>query len=76
MYKQAGFGLLFRPAEEGDGKTPQRVTFGLELGAEADVFLHNRISLTGSARKARLFNDSRIDTWPGTYTVGLRLHIH
>jgi len=67
---------LDRPAEEGDGKTPQRVTFGPELGAEADIFLHNRLSLIGSARKARLFNDSRLDTWPGTYTVGLRLHIH
>jgi len=61
---------------EGGGRTPQRVTFGSELGAEGDVFLGNRLSLTGSARKARVFNNSRIDTWPGTYTVGLRLHIH
>lgn len=63
-----------RTAEDAS-QTPQRVTFGPELGAEADLFLGNRISLTGSARKARVFNNSRIDAWPGTYTVGLRLHI-
>lgn len=62
--------------EEGTDKAPPRVTFGPELGTEADLFLSNALSLTASARKARVFNSSRIDTWPGTYTVGLRFHLH
>ena len=56
------------------GKAPQGFALGPVAGLSADLYLHNRISLTASATKGRLFLDPKVDSWPGFYGVGLRYH--
>jgi hypothetical protein len=55
-------------------KRPQRFTYGPHAGAEVDFFLGNRFSLVATGTKGYLFNDSRIDEWPGNASAGLRYH--
>ena len=53
---------------------PQRFTYGPQVGAEADFYLGNRVSLVATGTKGYLFNNPLIDRWPGLASVGLRYH--
>jgi len=55
-------------------KEPQRFTYGPQVGAEADFFLGNRLSLVATGTKGYLLNNPLIDQWPGMASVGLRYH--
>ena len=59
-----------------DAKKPQRFTYGLQAGAEADIFLSNRFSLVATGTKGYQFNHSLIDQWPGMASMGFRFHFH
>jgi len=53
---------------------PQRVSFGPQAGAEADVFLSNRLSLVATGTKGYQITKSYIDQWPGYLSAGVRYH--
>jgi hypothetical protein len=57
-----------------DAKKLQRFTYGPQAGAEADIFLGNRVSLVATGTKGYQFNNSLIDQWPGMASIGLRYH--
>lgn len=56
------------------GSAPQTFSFGPMAGLDADLYLHNRVSLVASATKGYLFSRPLIDSFPGFYGVGLRYH--
>lgn len=55
---------------------PQRFSFGPQAGAEADVFLGNRLSLVATGTKGYQIDPSLIDPWPGYLSAGFRYHFH
>lgn len=56
------------------GTAPQGFALGPVAGLSGDLYLFNRVSLTASATKGRLFLGPKVDTWPGFYGVGLSYH--
>ncbi len=42
------------------------------MGAEADFFLGNCLSLVATGTKGYLFNNPLIDHWPSMASIGLR----
>ncbi|WP_207435969.1 hypothetical protein [Sabulibacter ruber] len=74
-----GGGASFERTEGGlggkmDRRAGERFTYGPQAGLEADLYLGNRFSLTGSVTKARLFNHPLLEEWPGYVSVGVRYH--
>lgn len=53
---------------------PQRFSFGPQAGAEADIFLGNRLSLVATGTKGYQIDQSSIDQWPGYLSAGFRYH--
>ncbi|SNR99136.1 hypothetical protein [Hymenobacter mucosus] len=66
---QNGTGEMMSGAKE-----PQRFTYGPQVGAEADFFFGNRLSLVATGTKGYLFNNPLVDQWPGLGSIGLRYH--
>lgn len=70
-----------RAGAKGAGETPeankpQRFTYGPQIGAEADIYFSNRVSLVATATKGRQLNNTLINSWPGYVGLGLHYHFH
>ncbi|MGV3587972.1 MAG: hypothetical protein ACO1OF_13280 [Adhaeribacter sp.] len=66
--------LLALENSENDKAYRTHFTYGPQAGAEADIFISNRISIVVSGTKGKMFNNSHLDEWPSYTGLGLRYH--